>query len=297
MERKVEKEKNVEMKIGKGDKEERINKIEKMGWIDEMVIGRKKEFMKWVIESDEGFKNGIEIEIGINEMMMKSIGVGNLKVVEGILMIGLKEKIKIGEFIVELEKIEIKVIEIVKEMKINGKKIKKIGKLKGKRRKLNEEEMMEIGEMRELNEVEKELKEKKKGEKSRDLKVVLKKEKVMKSRVEEDGIEGKKIKIMKVWRRRIDEKMIMIIMMEKVRILEIEEIFRKERRMKIGRIKGIWKKRKKSSRRMESKGEKLNVVRLKNGEKVLRKVIMESKDKKMKGKGGVNMWWKSNGKR
>lgn len=31
MERKVEKEKNVEMKIGKGDKEERINKIEKMG--------------------------------------------------------------------------------------------------------------------------------------------------------------------------------------------------------------------------------------------------------------------------
>src|SRR5208282_646487 len=164
---------------------------------------------------------------------------------------GLFEDIAIGNFFTAFAAVEIQVVDIVEALHIHGKPLQTIGQFAGNRRAFYSRDLLKIGELRNLHAVAPAFPAKPPGAERRALPIVLDEANIVEAEIDADSFERGQIKRLKILRRRFQDDLELIEMLQPVRVLAIAPVLGPARGLHISGLPGAWPERAQRRRRVK----------------------------------------------
>ena len=206
------------------------------------------------------------------------LGIGEFEIVPRIFLLGLQEDVAIADLLVALAAVEVQLIDVVDALHIHGEALEAVGEFAGDRRAFEACDLLEIGELRHLHAVAPAFPAEAPGAERRALPVVLDEAHVVKLHVEADGGERLQVEVLQVGRRRLDDDLELVIVLEPVGVLAVAAVLRPARRLDIGGLPRTRPERAERRRRMKRAGAHLDVIGLQDGAAVVRPIALKRQD-------------------
>ena len=200
--------------------------------------------------------------LGHLELREQHLDVGVLEIMPGIFLLGLQEDVAIGDLLVALAAVEIEVEDTVDALHIHGEPLQAVGQLARDRRAFEARDLLEVGELGDFHAVAPAFPAKTPGAERGAFPVVLDEADVVQLRIDADGVERFQIEILQIGRRRLQDHLELVVMLQPVRIFAIAAVFRPARGLHIGCIPRLRTERPQSGRRMEGAGAHFHVIGL-----------------------------------
>ncbi len=232
------------------------------------------------------FPPGVEIflagALGHLELFEQHRGVGVFEIVPRIFLLGLQEHVAIGDLVVTVAAVEVEIVDVIDALHIHRETLKAVGQFASNRRAFDASDLLEISELRNFHAVTPAFPAEAPRPERRALPVVLDKADVMQRRVDADGLERLQIQILNVRRRRLQDHLELIVVLQAVRILAIAAILRAARRLHISRIPALRAERAKRRRRMERTRADFHVVGLQDDAAMVGPIALQRQDQALK---------------
>src|SRR5271155_1281822 len=203
--------------------------------------------------------------------------VGELEVIGGELAFGAPEHLAVGDpgtVVVEVE-------DALDPLDIHCQPLEPVGQLGRDRVAFDPADLLEIGELADLHAVEPDLPAESPGAQGRALPVILDKADVVQAEIDANRRQAREIKVLTVRRRRLQDYLELVILLQSVGVLAVAAVGRAARRLDIGRPPRFGSQRAQSSRRMESAGADLDVVRLQDYAALLRPEVLQVENQRL----------------
>ena len=169
-------------------------------------------------------------------MALQHRGVGIFEIVPGIFLLGLQEDVAIGHLVGAVAAVEVEVVDVVDALHIHRQPLQPVGQFAGHRLAGEARDLLEIGELRHLHAVAPAFPAEPPGAERRALPVVLDEAHVVERHVEADRGERLEVEVLEVRRRRLDDHLELVIVLQPVGVLAVAPVVRPPRRLDIGRL-------------------------------------------------------------
>ena len=146
---------------------------------------------------------------------------------------------------------------------------------------LNAGDLLEISELRHFHAVAPAFPAKPPGAERRAFPIVFDKADVMDLGIDADHLERFEIEILNVGRRRLQDDLKLIVVLQSVRVLAVAAILRPARRLHIGGVPRFRSERTQCRRRMKSPRSHFHVVRLQNDATPIRPILLQGEDQSL----------------
>ena len=157
------------------------------------------------------------------------------------------------------------------------------------RRALEAGDLLEVGELRNLHAVAPALPAETPGAERRALPVVLDEADVVDLGIDADGVERLQVELLDVRRRRLQDHLELIVVLQPVRVLAVAAVLRPARGLDVGRVPRLRPERAQRGRRMERAGPHLHVVGLQDDAAVVGPIALERQDQPLERAFGAHM--------
>src|SRR5207247_1103173 len=141
--------------------------------------------------------------------------------------------------------------------------------------------LLEVGELTDLHAVEPNFPTEPPGTQGRALPIILDKADVVQAGIDADCREAREIELLAVRRRRLEDDLELIVLLQPIGIFPIAAIGRPPRGLHIGGAPGLGAESAQRSRRMERAGPDLDIVRLQNDAALLRPEALQIENKRL----------------
>ena len=181
-------------------------------------------------------------------------------------------------FCVALAAVEIEIEDVVDALHIHRQPLEPVGQFARDRRAFEAGDLLEIGELRHLHAVAPAFPAEPPGAERRAFPVVLDEADVVELRIDADRVERVEIEVLQVGRRRLQDHLELIVVLQPVRVLAVAAVLRPARGLHIGGIPGLRAERAQRGRRMKRAGAHLHVVGLQDDAAIVRPVALQRQD-------------------
>ena len=158
--------------------------------------------------------------------------------------------------------VEVEVVDALDPLDIHRQPFEPVGQLGRDRVAFDAADLLEIGELADLHAVEPDLPAEPPGAQGRALPIVLDKADVVARRVDAERREAAEIEILAVGRRRLQDHLELVIMLQPVRVFAVAAVGRPARRLDIGGAPRLRTERAQGGRRVERAGADLDIIGL-----------------------------------
>src|SRR6185503_3139316 len=183
--------------------------------------------------------------------------------------------------------VEVEVIDALDALHIHGEALEPVSEFARNRRTFDASHLLEICELRYLHTVAPAFPAETPGAERRAFPIVLDKADVVNGRIDAYGFQRVKIEVLDVSRRRLQDDLELVVVLEPVGILAITAVFRPARGLHIGGVPRFRSERAQRGRRMEGAGADFHVVRLQDDAAPVRPILLQREDKALKRARGV----------
>ena len=227
---------------------------------------------------------GVALGLVVVKLLTHHLDVGDLKVIGTELALVLEEHVAIGHGRAVGQVAPHQVVDGVDALGIHGDALQAIGDLDGHGVDLDATHLLEVRKLRDLHAVEPDLPAKAPGAQGRALPVVLDKADVMVVGVQTDGGKRPQVKLLSVYRRRLDKHLELIVVLHAVGVLAVADVGRTAARLSVAGAPLGGTKRAQRGRGVEGTGTDLGVIGLHNDAALLAPVLLEAQDDVLEGK-------------
>ena len=207
----------------------------------------------------------------------------------GIFLLGLQEDVAIGDLLVALAAVEVQVVDVVDALHIHGEALQPVGQLAGDRRAFDAADLLEIGELRHLHAVAPAFPAEPPGAERRAFPIVLDEADVVQQRVDADRRQRAEIELLQVRRVRLQDHLVLVVMLQPVGVFAVAAVLRPPRRLHIGGLPALRPERAQRGGRVERAGPDLHVVRLQHQAAIVGPVIVQRQDQPLERAGRLHM--------
>ena len=186
-----------------------------------------------------------------------------------------------------LAAVEVEVVDVVDALHVHGEALEPVGQLAGDGIAVEAADLLEVGELRHLHAVAPHFPAEPPGAERRALPVVLDEADVVVLGVDADGVEALQIEVLDVGRRRLQDHLELVIVLEAVRVLAVAAVLRAPRRLDVGGAPGLRPQRAQSGRRVEGRRPHLHVVRLEDDAALIGPEALKLQDQVLEGGRGL----------
>ncbi len=186
------------------------------------------------------------------ELLEQHVGVGVFEIVPRIFLLGLQEHVAVAHLLRAVAAVEIEFEDVLDALHIHRQPFEPVGELAGDRRAFKAGDLLEIRELRNLHAVAPAFPAEPPGAERRAFPIVLDEADVVDLRIDADGVERLQIKLLQVVRRRLEDHLHLIIVLQAVRVLAVAAVLGPARRLHIGRVPRFRPERAQRRRRMET---------------------------------------------
>ena len=158
--------------------------------------------------------------------------------------------------------VEVEIVDALDPLHIHRQPFETVGQLGRDRVAFDAADLLEIGELADFHAVEPDLPAEPPGAQGRAFPIVLDKADVVARRVDAERREAAEIQILAVGRRRLQDDLELVIMLQPVRVLAVAPVGRPARRLDIGGAPRLRPERAQGGRRVERAGADLDIVGL-----------------------------------
>ena len=212
-----------------------------------------------------------------------------LEIVPRIFLFGLQEHVAVGDLLRAVAAVEIQIIDAVDALHIHREPFEAVSELTRHRRTFETGDLLEVGELADFHSVAPAFPAEPPGAERRAFPVVLDEADVMQPGIDADGGERLQIEILDVVRRRLQDHLELIIMLQAVRVLAVAAILRTPRGLHIGRVPWLGSERPQSRRRMERAGADFHVIGLQDHAAIIRPETLQRQDQTLERPLGPHM--------
>ena len=150
-------------------------------------------------------------------------------------------------------------------------------------------DLLEVGELADLHAVAPDLPAEAPGAQRRALPVVLDEADVVQRRVDAERRQAAEIEILDVRRRRLQDHLELVVVLQPVGVLAVAAVGRPARRLDIGGVPGLGPERAQGGRRVEGAGAHLHVVGLQDHAALLRPIALQAQDQVLEAAAGASL--------
>ena len=181
-------------------------------------------------------------------------------------------------FVGAVAAVEVEVVDALDALHIHRQALEPVGELAGDRRAFEARDLLEVGELRHFHAVAPAFPAEAPGAERRALPVVLDEADVVQLRIDADGVERLEIELLDVRRRRLQDHLELVIVLQPVRVLAVAAVLRPARGLHVGRVPRLRPERAQRRRRMERAGADFHVVGLQDDAALLRPEVLQRQD-------------------
>src|SRR6266404_970959 len=247
--------------FGDADRTAGVQQIEEVTRLQALVISRQRQA---AVDQPAAFL------LGIGEMSDKTTGVGEFEIVGREFPLGPLEDLTVGDAAGAGDAIVVEVEDALDTLDKHRQPLEPVGQLCRNRVAIDPADLLEIGELADLHTVEPNLPAETPGAQSRAFPIVLHKADVVQRWIDPDGRKTREVELLAVCRRRLEDYLELIEMLQPVRVFAITAIGRPARRLDVGGTPGLGSERAKRGRGMEGAGANLDIIRLQDYAAMLR---------------------------
>jgi hypothetical protein len=219
--------------FGGGDHAAGVQQVEDVAGFQRLLVGGERQRL---FEGEEFLAD----LLAVAEPALQHFGVGVFEVVGGLLLLVLEEDVAIGERILRLRIVERQVVDAVEAEHIHGEAFEAVGELARDRAHVEAADLLEVGELRDFHAVAPDFPAEAPGAKRRVLPVVLDEADVVDCGVDADLVEAFEIEILNVGRVRLQDDLVLVIVLQPVGVLAIAAILRPARGLTDRRRTTAW---------------------------------------------------------
>src|SRR5262245_6544504 len=272
---------DIGLPLSHRDHAARIEQIEDMRGLDRLVVsGKREEMARALIAARE---QRFALGLGVAEVLEQELRVGLLEIVAGVFLLGLEKDVAIRDLVLALAAVEIEIEHVVDVLHIHGEALEPIGQLARDGIAVEAADLLEIGELGYLHAVEPDFPAEPPGAERRALPIVLDEADVVLQGIDAERDKAVEIDILDVGRRRLQDNLELVVMLEPVRILAIATILGTAGGLHVSRAPGPWPKRAKRGRRVKSPRPHFQVVRLEDHAALVGPKALEPEDEVLEG--------------
>ena len=254
---------DVALPLGHRDHAAGVEQIEDVAGLDALVVGRQRHQMRLALAV---LPAGVEIFLaGLfrhRELLEQHVGVGVLEIMPRIFLLGLQEHVAIAHPVGALAAVEIEVVDAVDALHIHREPLQPVGEFARHRRAFDARDLLEVGELRHFHAVAPALPAQPPGAQRRALPVVLDKADVVQRGIDADRGERFQIELLNVRRRRLQDHLELVIMLQPVGVFAVAAVLGPPRRLHIGRVPPLRAERAQRGGGMKGAGADFHVVGL-----------------------------------
>ena len=241
--------------------------------LDALLISRQRQFL---LDQPAAFL------FSVCEVAEQHLGVGMLEIVGRLLPLVLQEDVAIGQRHVRVGAIVGKLVDRLLVEQVHGQPLEAVGDLAGDEIDLDAAHLLEVGELRDLHAVAPDFPAQPPGTQGRALPVILDEADVVQRRVDADRLQRPQVAFEDVGRRRLQDRLELIIVLQPHRIFAVAPVTRTARRLHIGRVPGLRPQRPQCRRGVEGTGAHLHVEGLENQAALGRPIILQGQNQFLK---------------
>src|SRR5680860_551940 len=273
---------DISLALGHGDNAAGIEQIEDVRGLDRLIVGGQHHEMALAPISfgEQRFALGF----GIAKILEQLGCVGMLEIEAGIFLLALQEYVAIGDLVVALAAIEVEVVDIVDALHIHGQALQPVGQLAGDGIAVEAADLLEVSELRHLHAVAPHLPAEPPGAERRALPIVLDEANVVILRVDADGVETLQVELLDIARRRLQDHLKLVIMLEPVGVLTVTAILGTARGLHVSRAPRLWAQRAQSGRRVKRPRPHFHVVGLEDDAAAVGPEALKPEDQVLEGR-------------
>ena len=239
---------NIAGPLGHADGPAGVEQIERVGTLQAIFIGRQHK---------RGRNNPLALSFIHVKEVQQHFDVGLFEVVGRVLHFGLVMHIAIGDRIIPFQ-----IVDVVHPLKIHGNSFKSIGEFNGDGIEFNTGCLLKVGELGYFHAVKPHFPSKAGRPESGRLPVVLHKPDIVGQRIDPQGLKAFQVYLLDVDRRRLQDDLILVIVLETIGVLPVTAIRWTTRRLHVCHTPGFRAEDPQKGSRMKSPGPDLNVIRL-----------------------------------
>ena len=283
---------DVALPLGHRDDAARVEQVEHVAGLDRLVVGRQHHLCSGLLALAAGApasSSALHSASASSKCRSSIRGIGEFEIVPGIFLLGLQEHVAVGHLLVALAAVEVQVVDVVDALHIHGEALQPIGQLAGNRRAFDAADLLKIGELRHFHAVAPAFPAEPPGAERRAFPIVLDEADVVQQRIDADRRQRAEIEFLQVGRVRLQDHLVLVVMLQPVRIFAIAAVLRPPRRLHVGGVPAQRPERPQRCRRVERSGADFHVVRLQDQAAIVRPVVVQRQDQPLEGAGRLHM--------
>ena len=216
--------------------------------------------------------------LGLLEMAQQHVRIGHVEIVARIFLLRLAEHVAIRERDRGIGGVEGHLHHVIDPQHIHGEPLEPVGKLARDGAAIMPAHLLEIGELAHLHAVAPHLPAKPPGAERRAFPIVLHEADIMHGHVDADGFERAEIKLLKVLWRRLDDHLILVIVLQAVGIFAVAAVGGAARGLHIGGRPGLRPQRAQGGGGVEGARAHFHVIGLEDGAALPGPVFLQAQD-------------------
>ena len=272
---------DVALPLGDRDHAARVEQVEGVARLDALVVGRQRHQMALAAlalgEQRPAFG------LGVVEVAQQRRGVGVLEIEARIFLLGLQEHVAVGDLVGAVAAVEVEVVDVLDPLHVHRQPLEPVGQLARHRRAFEAGDLLKVGELRHFHAVAPAFPAEPPGAERRALPVVLDEAHVVQREIDADRRERVEIELLQIVGRRLEDHLVLVIVLQPVGVLAVAAVLGPARRLDIGGLPRLRPERAQRRRRMEGAGADLHVVGLENDAALPRPEILQRQDQALEG--------------
>ena len=212
------------------------------------------------------------------ELLEQHRRVGKFEIVPRIFLLRLQEHVAISDLLIVVAAVEVEREDIVDALHIHCESLKPVSEFAGNRCALKAGDLLEISELRDFHAIAPAFPAESPRAERRAFPIVFDKTNVVDLRIDADRFQRIEIQILDVRRRRLQDHLKLVVVLQPVRIFAIAAILGTPRRLHISGIPRLRPERAQRGGRMERARSNLHIVGLQNDAAPVRPVLLQRKN-------------------
>src|ERR1700716_944086 len=260
---------DVALPLGDADHAARVQKVETVRGFYALLVGRQRQL---------ALDQPLAFLLRVGEVAEQHVGIGDLEIVGRLLLLVLQEDVAVGQRHFRIGAIERQVVDRLLVEEIHRQPLQPVGDLARHEVDLDAADLLEIGELADLRAIAPDFPAQAPGAERRALPIVLDEADVMQGRVDADCLQGAQIAFEDVGRRRLQDRLELVIVLQAHRVLAIAPVRGPARGLDIGCVPGLWAEGAQGRGGVKRAGTHLHVERLQDQAALAGPIFLQGED-------------------
>jgi len=233
--------------------------------LDALIVSRQRQ---------PSLQQRLALLLGVEEVAVQHLGIGVFEIVGRVFLLGLEEDVAIGDAVA----VEVQVVDVLDALDVHGQALEAVGQLDRHGIALDAAHLLEVGELGHFHAVAPHFPAQAPGAQGRAFPVILDEADVVRHGIDAQAAQAFQIEFLRVGRRRLQQHLILVVMLQAVGVLAVTAILGTARRLHIGGLPRVRAQRAQRGGRVEGAGADLHVVRLEDDAALLGPEVLERQD-------------------